>query len=131
MTDVLLNGIAQFLVFLQLIAFGYFVVDYVIIRPLIRVRFPDGTWAKKYVPWWRAGIGVMFAMLSTSVWLTDLNITLTLFFGSDYPGRLYVRVGLYLWGAIAAIVLAVVYGVEGRTERSVLVPPAEKADQEV
>lgn len=118
--DDVLSSVSQFLVLFSLIPAGYFVIDYVVVRPFLTGRDINGQKRKRYAPWWKSGIGVMFAMLGSSIFFTDVVITLSLWLGPDYPARQIVRVLLYGYCAVAITVLAVVYGVEGSKHRSVL-----------
>jgi hypothetical protein len=118
--DDILSGISRFLVLLSLIPSGYFVIDYAIVRPLLRGTDEYGIRRPKFVPWWKSGIGVMFVMLGLSFFLTNVIITLSLWLGLDYPGREIVRVSGYSLCTASAVVMAVVYGLEGRNRESVL-----------
>lgn len=64
----------------------FFTLHYGVIRPLQR----------KVAPWWESGAGVMLFLMSSSFFIVQLIVFLSLLLGPDFWGREIFRITGYL-----------------------------------
>jgi hypothetical protein len=58
-------------------------------------------------PWWRTEIGRIYAMKSVIWTLVVLQVSLSVITSSDYPGRHWYRLSIYIGGAVSLALLIV------------------------
>lgn len=104
-----MRTIADVLLVIGCLAAVVFTADYVVVRPF-----------RRYVPWWRSGIGVMFALLGLSITFLGGFIALALTLGPDFVGREIVRLVCYGLFCAAMVWLVVVYFFERATARDIV-----------
>ncbi|GAC70712.1 putative phage holin [Gordonia soli] len=72
-------------------------------------------------PWWASNLGKVYALKSTLWTLVVLQVAVSVSTGSEYPGRHYVRLVIYVGGAVAMVWLWLMlrrYQEEGREARA-------------
>lgn len=94
-----------------------FVLDYGLFRWIRRRKG-----GKRYVPWWRSGVGATIFLLAFGSFLIQAIVLASLFLGPDYPYREWFRIIGYTVSSVSHCVLFAVYAIEGRRADSVMVP---------
>ncbi|WP_244971570.1 putative phage holin [Gordonia rubripertincta] len=56
-------------------------------------------------PWWSTEIGKIYALKSVLWTLVVLQVSASVLTESEYPGRQYFRIAIYIGGALAVVVL--------------------------
>lgn len=56
-------------------------------------------------PWWTTEIGKIYALKSVLWTLVALQVAASVLTSSEYPGRQYFRISIYVGGAVAVFVL--------------------------
>lgn len=105
----------------------WLLIDYCIITPLHRLHAEKGLPDEErvYIPWWRNGVGIVWAALIFSIVLfvsfVDISRFISLHDGSNWPGREWISLGVYGVILLSMLLAAFVYAVEKQTPALILV----------